>query len=92
VKDKAIFGAMQQGRASAWAFAQTLAYAPLATQSILAGHRDREARVIGDLILAPNPVFNLVRHAESADVRENIRVLNGGTGSAASTGAASGSH
>lgn len=87
-KDKAIFDAMEQGRRSAWAFAQVLADASLPQQALVIGTRDMEARLLGDLILAGNPVIAMIRRHESQDVAANIRILNAPapTSTSASTG------
>lgn len=75
-KDAAIFDAMEKGRTSAWDFAQSLAYLPLDQQASRIGARDLEARYLGDIILAGNPLLSLIRHKESQDVAANIRQLN----------------
>lgn len=75
-KDKAIFDAMEKGRATAWDFAQSLAPLPLDQQASRIGARDLEARYLGDIILAGNPLLSLIRRKESQDVAANIRQLN----------------
>lgn len=75
-KDKAIFDAMEKGRASAWGFAQSLAYLGLDQQAQRIGARDLETRLVGDLILAGNPVIGVIRRHESQDVAANIRQLD----------------
>lgn len=75
-KDTAIFDAMEKGRTSAWDFAQSLAYLPLDQQASRIGARDLEARYLGDVILAGNPLLTLIRHKESQDIAANIRQLN----------------
>jgi hypothetical protein len=76
LKDQFINRGIDCGRNTAWAFAQSLAFLDLGHQAIAIGHRDREARLIGDAILA-DPIAHLIRHRESTDVCANIRVLNG---------------
>jgi len=86
IKDKAINGAIDEGRKSSWSFASSLAYADLPTQAVLIGARDRHARLLGDCLLH-DPLATLVRKRESADVRHNIQILNAAA-KANTTGAA----
>lgn len=76
LKDKAIFEAMEKGRTSAWDFAQSLAFLTPEQQASRIGARDLEARLLGDVILAGNPIIALIRHKESQDVAANIRQLD----------------
>ncbi|MFN7978643.1 MAG: DUF5995 family protein [Vicinamibacterales bacterium] len=76
IKDALIFDAMEKGRTSAWDFAQSLAYLTPEQQASRIGARDMEARLLGDVILAGNPIIALVRHKESQDVVANIRQLD----------------
>lgn len=76
VKDALIFESMEKGRTSAWDFAQSLAYLTPEQQASRIGARDLEARLLGDVILAANPIIALVRHKESQDVAANIRQLD----------------
>ncbi len=75
-KDKAIFGAMEKGRTTAWDFAKALSTMTLPQQALRIGARDLEARLLGDVILAGNPILSLIRRHESQDVAANIRALN----------------
>ena len=75
-KDAAIFDAMEKGRTSAWDFAQSLAYLSREQQAQRIGARDLEARLLGDVILAGNPLIALIRRHESQDVAANIRRLD----------------
>lgn len=75
LKQKLINQGVDEGRRTAWAFAQSLSSLDLGQQSIAIGHRDRQARPIGDCILL-DPLAGLIRHRESQDIRENIRVLS----------------
>lgn len=75
-KDKAIFGAMEKGRTTAWDFARALSTMTLPQQALRIGARDLEARLLGDVILAGNPILSLIRRHESQDVAANIRALN----------------
>ncbi len=75
-KDRAIFDAMEKGRATAWDFARSLAHLPLDQQASRIGARDLEARYLGDIVLAGNPLLSLIRRKESQDVAANIRQLN----------------
>jgi hypothetical protein len=74
-KDKAIDAAINEGRNSSWAFATSLAYLDLPAQAIAIGHRDRDARLLGECILH-DPLATLARKRESQDVRHNIQILN----------------
>lgn len=74
LKDKFINAALDQGRASSWAFATRLAFMDLGQQSIAIGQRDRDALLIADCI-KHDPIAHLIKRKESSDVRENIRVL-----------------
>jgi hypothetical protein len=74
LKDKFINMGLDAGRASSWAFAQSLANMELGQQSIAIGKRDRDAFVIGEC-LKNDPIAHLIRRKESDDVRENLRVL-----------------
>jgi hypothetical protein len=86
-KDKAIFDGMEKGRTSSWDFAQSLAYLSLPDQALRIGARDLEARLLGDVILAGNPVISLIRRHESQDVAANIRALDAPVASSGGTAA-----
>jgi hypothetical protein len=74
-KDKAIDGCINEGRKSSWGFANSLAYLDLPAQAITIGHRDRDARLLGECILH-DPLATLMRKRESTDVRHNIQILD----------------
>lgn len=78
-KDKAIFDGMEKGRTTAWDFAHALSTMSLPEQALRIGARDLEARLLGDVILAGNPILSLIRRHESQDVAANIRALNAKT-------------
>jgi hypothetical protein len=75
IKDDAIRLAIDDGRKSSWAFAVSLANLDLPAQAVVIGHRDREARLLGDCILH-DPLAWIAKKRESTDVRSNINVLN----------------
>ncbi|MGE0813213.1 MAG: DUF5995 family protein [Vicinamibacterales bacterium] len=75
LKDRAIYDALEKGRATAWAFAQSLAFLDPPAQASRIGARDLEMRLVGDLILANGPVVDVIRRRESQDVAANIRDL-----------------
>jgi len=74
-KDKAIDAAIDDGRKSSWGFATSLAYLDLPAQAIVIGHRDVQARLLGECILH-DPLATLMRKRESTDVRRNIQILD----------------
>lgn len=76
MKEKGIVDAVDRARSSAWSFAQSLAYATLDRQSIIIDKRDHEARLLGDVILADDPLSALIRRKESQDIAQNIRMLD----------------
>mgnify|MGYP006276117695 CR=1 FL=1 len=76
LKNKAIDVSIDVGRQSSWEFATSLAYLDLPAQSIAIGHRDLEARRLGDCILL-DPAGLLADRRQRDDVRANIAVLNG---------------
>lgn len=67
--------AMDEAREAAWSFAQKLAFLPLQQQVPAMATRDTEVALLGDLVLARNPLFQLMHSQESGDVAENIRIL-----------------
>ena len=67
--------AMDEARDAAWKFAQKLAVLPRPQQVPAMATRDTEVAILGDLILARNPLFQLMHSEESTDVAENIRIL-----------------
>jgi hypothetical protein len=83
IKDTAINAAIDEGRKSSWAFASSLALVDLPQQAVMIGARDRQARLLGECILH-DPLRTLIRKRESADVRHNIKILDGGAGAKAS--------
>ncbi len=67
--------AMDEARQAAWSFATKLAPLPLQQQVSAMGTRDTEVAILGDLVLAHNPIFQLIHSRESTDVAQNIRIL-----------------
>ncbi len=67
--------AMDEARESAWNFAQKLAFLPPQQQVPTMATRDTEVAILGDLVLARNPLFQLMHSRESTDVAGNIRIL-----------------
>lgn len=72
---KVVGFAMDEAREAAWTFAQKLAFLPLQQQVTAMATRDTEAALLGDLVLARNPLFQLMHSRESTDVAGNIREL-----------------
>jgi hypothetical protein len=72
---KAVGFAMDEARKAAWSFAQKLAFLSLQQQVPAMAARDTEVAILGDLVLARNPLFQLIHSRESTDVAENIRIL-----------------
>ena len=72
---KVVGFAMNEAREAAWNFATKLAPLPLWQQMSALGTRDTEVAILGDLVLAHNPLFQLMHSRESRDVAENIRIL-----------------
>lgn len=72
---KAVGFAMDEAREAAWSFAQKLAFLSLPQQVPTMGTRDMEVSILGDLVLARNPLFQLMHSRESTNVAENIRIL-----------------
>ena len=75
LKDKAIDLSIDAGRKSSWDFAKSLAYLDLPAQTIAIGRRDLEALALGETILK-DPIALIGRKHDSANVADNIRVLN----------------
>lgn len=67
--------AMDEAREAAWTFARKLALLPPQQQVPAMATRDNEVAILGDLLLARNPLFQLMHSRESTDVAENIRTL-----------------
>jgi hypothetical protein len=67
--------AMDEAREAAWSFAQKLAFLPLQQQVLAMATRDTEVALLGDLVLARNPLFQIMHSRESGDVAENIHIL-----------------
>lgn len=67
--------AMDEAREAAWSFAQKLAPLPPHQQVPAMATRDNEVALLGDVLLARNPLFQLMHSRESTDVAENIRTL-----------------
>jgi len=67
--------AMDEAREAAWRFAQKLAFLPLQQQVSAMATRDTEVAILGDLVLARNPIFQLIHSREITDVPGNIRLL-----------------
>lgn len=74
LKNHAINAAIDEGRRASWDFATSLAFMELPAQNAIIGAHDGRARLLGEVILG-NPIATLARTRDSADVRENIRVL-----------------
>jgi hypothetical protein len=72
---KVVGFAMDEAREASWNFAQKLAFLPPQQQLPTMATRDTEVAILGDLVLARNPLFQLIHSEESTDVAENIRIL-----------------
>ncbi len=72
---KVVGFAMDEAREAAWNFANKLAPLSLQQQVPAMATRDKEVAILGDLVLARNPIFQLIHSRESTDVAENIRIL-----------------
>ncbi|WP_224361094.1 DUF5995 family protein [Hyalangium versicolor] len=72
---KAVGFAMDEAREAAWHFANKLAFLTAEQQVSAMASRDMEVAILGDLVLARNPLFQFIHSDESTDVAENIRIL-----------------
>lgn len=70
--------AMGEAREAAWNFARKLALLTPVQQVPAMATRDMEVSILGDLVLARNPLFQFMHSRESTDVAENIRILTQG--------------